>query len=290
MTPSLDPFPSPLVETEWLGPRLGAPGLAVFDGSWRLPGGGRARDDYDARHIEGTHFFDIDAIADHATDLPHMLPAPEAFAAAMGELGVSEDAAVVVYDDKGLFSAARVWWTLRAMGHTRVSVLNGGLRAWDAEGRPVVSTRTQLRAATYRPSLYSGSVVGSRDVAFAAAEGSKLILDARPRGRFEGLDPEPRPSLRRGRIPASRSLPFAELIGPDGRMLERAALAARFAEAGLDDRPVITTCGSGITAAVLVLALAVLGREDVALYDGAFAEWGRIENNPARFPVIAGDA
>lgn len=290
MASALDPFPTPLVETEWLALRLGAPGLAIIDGSWRMPGKGRARDDFAARRIERAQFFDIDEIADRKTDLPHMLPSPESFAAAMRAMGVASDDAVVVYDDQGIFSAARVWWTFRAMGHRRVSVLNGGLKAWMAEGRPVGRTQTKPAASRYEAAPREGAVATSRDVAFASAEGARLILDARPRGRFEGRDPEPRPGLRQGRIPGSASLPFGETLAPDGRLLPRDELAARFAMAGLDGRPVIATCGSGVTAAVLVLALAALGREDAALYDGAFAEWGRLDNDPARFPVIQGDA
>jgi thiosulfate/3-mercaptopyruvate sulfurtransferase len=290
MASALDPFPMPLVETEWLARRLGAPGLAIVDGSWRMPGKGRARHDFDVRRIEGAQFFDIDEIADRETDLPHMLPSPQAFEAAMRAMGIASADSVVVYDDQGIFSAARVWWTFRAMGHRRVSVLNGGLKAWLAEGRPVVRTGTKPAAARYEAALREGAVASSRDVAFASAEGARLILDARPSGRFEGREPEPRPGLRQGRIPGSASLPFDETLAPDGRLLPRDALAARFENAGLDARPVIATCGSGVTAAVLVLALAVLGRDDVALYDGAFAEWGRLENDPARFPVIEGKA
>lgn len=288
MTPSLDPFPTPLVETDWLAPRLGAAGLALVDASWRLPGNGRARDDYDARRIEGAAFFDIDEIADRASELPHMLPAPHVFAAAMKAIGITNSDAVVVYDDQGIFSAARVWWTFRAMGHARVSVLNGGLKAWIAEGRRLIRTQSKSSTAGYVAQPRRGVIATSRDVAFASVEGSRLILDARSRGRFEGGDPEPRPGLRRGRIPGSASLPFGELLSPEGRMLSRDLLAVRFAQAGLDARPVITTCGSGVTAAVLVLALAVLGREDVALYDGAFAEWGRLDNDVTMFPVAQG--
>lgn len=288
MTPPLDPFPTPLVEPDWLEARLDAAELAVVDASWRLPGQGRARDDFDMRHIAGARFFDIDAVADATTGLPHMLPSPEAFAEAMSEMGVSDSDAVIVYDDKGIFSAARVWWTFRAMGHARVSVLNGGLKAWLDEGRPVVSTRIVPERGRYSAERRADAVASSRDVALASAEGARLILDARPRGRFDGADPEPRPGLRRGRIPDSASLPFSELLTADGRLLDRAALERRLAEAGLGARPVIATCGSGVTAAVIVLALAMLGREDVALYDGAFAEWGRAENDPAAFPVVGG--
>ncbi len=290
MTPPLDPFPQPLVETDWLGARLGAPGLSIVDGSWRMPGQGRARDDYETRHIASAQFFDIDAVADRSSDLPHMLPSPADFAAAVGAMGIARNDAVVVYDDKGIFSAARVWWTFRAMGHARVSVLNGGLPAWMAEGRPIPRAPTTPKVERYHMPSRSAGVATSRDVAFAASEGARLIFDARPSGRFDGADPEPRPGLRRGRIPGSRSVPFGDLIAPDGRMLSPSALAARFEREGLDARSVIATCGSGVTAAVIVLALAVLGREDVALYDGSFAEWGREANDPAQFPVIKDSA
>ena len=282
-------LPKPLVDTEWLAERLGSGGLVVVDGSWRMPGQGRAFDDYARRHIEGAVFFDIDAVADRLSDLPHMLPTPKAFAEAVGALGVSERSNVVVYDDQGIFSAARVWWTFRAMGHRNVAVLNGGLKVWCDDGRPVTATQTSRKPVTYRPSPRPEVVACADDVRRMSEDRSRAILDARPRARFEGRDPEPRPGLRSGHIPHSVSIPFGQLLTPEGRMRRPAELAEIFAEAGVDERPVIATCGSGVTAAVIVLALAVLGRDDVSLYDGAFAEWGRLANDATLFPVRGGE-
>lgn len=283
-------LPRPLVETDWLAERLGGAGPVVVDASWRMPGRGRARDDYDARHIEGAVFFDIDAIADASSDLPHMLPSPEAFAQAMGALGVSERHDIVVYDDQGVFSSARVWWTLRSMGCRSVAVLDGGLKAWLDEGRPTTAAATVRHRTDFHAAPRAGAVATAHDVRGAIAGAGARVLDARPAGRFEGRDPEPRPGLRRGHIPGSASLPFSALLAPDGRLRGPAELAAALAAAGVDERPVIATCGSGVTAAVVVLALAVLGRDDVSLYDGAFAEWGRDVNDLALFPVSGGTA
>lgn len=283
-------LPTPLVDVDWLAPRLGRAGLVVVDASWRMPGAGRAHDDYDKRHIDGAVFFDLDAVADPSTPLPHMLPASDVFAAAVGALGISEKDAVVVYDDQGIFSAARVWWTFRAMGHAEVAVLDGGLRAWSAAGRATVSTPTRRPATTYRAATPLARVASAADMRAASRAKTAVILDARPTERFLGAAPEPRPGLRRGHIPNAASLPFGALLTTQGKMRSLAELAEALARAGLDERPAIATCGSGVTAAVIVLALSVLGRDDVALYDGSFAEWGQETNDPALFPVATGDA
>lgn len=283
-------LPTPLVETDWLADRLGRDELVVIDASWRMPGKGRARDDFDARHIAGAAFFDIDIVSDRGSDLPHMLPSPDAFAAAMSALGVSDSADIVVYDDLGIFSAARVWWTFRAMGRRNVSVLNGGLKLWLAEGRPVTGASTTRSPAAYHIPKRVGGVARAENVRRAMIERDSVILDARPSARFDGREGEPRAGLRSGHIPNSSSLPFGTLLSADGKMRPLAELAEILAAAGVDERPVIATCGSGVTAAVIVLALAALGRDDVSLYDGAFAEWGRIDNDPALFPVAGGAA
>ncbi|MBY0421030.1 MAG: 3-mercaptopyruvate sulfurtransferase [Parvularculaceae bacterium] len=283
-------MPTPLVDVEWLAARLGRAGIAVVDASWRMPGGGRARDDYDKRHIDGAVFFDLDAISDAASPLPHMLPSPEDFSQAVGALGIAPTDAVVVYDDQGIFSAARVWWTFRAMGHRTVAVLDGGLKAWIAAGHPTVSGATHRPPTTYRAAAPLARVATADDVRAASRAKSAAILDARPTERFLGAAPEPRPGLRSGHIPTAASLPFGALLTPQGTMRRPAELAETLALAGLDERPVIATCGSGVTAAVIVLALAALGRDDVSLYDGAFAEWGQQTQDPALFPVARGEA
>lgn len=283
-------LPQPLVDTDWLTAHLGADRLVVIDASWRMPGDGAARPDYERRHIPGAVFFDIDEIADPSTDLPHMLPTPASFAAAMGAFGVADDAAIVVYDDRGVFSAARVWWTFKAMGHRTVSVLDGGLKAWLDEGRPTTAQPTAPQPRLYKTRENISGVATADDVRRAAQGRDTLILDARPTARFFAQADEPRPGLRRGHIPHSRSLPFGMLTTPEGKMRRTGELEALFAERGLDERPLIATCGSGVTACVIALALAVIGREDVRVYDGSYAEWGRKENDPREFPVVVGDA
>lgn len=281
-------LPSPLVETAWLARHLGEPDIAVVDASWRLPGQGHAREDYDRRHIPGAVFFDIDEISDRSTSLPHMLPSPEDFARAVEALGISSGDRVVVYDDAGLFSAARAWWTFRVMGHEAVAVLNGGLPKWIAEGRVLTDAPTRARRGAFQARLRPELVRDAAAVRAALADGSALVLDARPPGRFEGRDPEPRPGLRRGHMPGARNLPASEIVNADGTVKPPEALAALFeARGATPDRPVITSCGSGVTAAILSLALARLGREAHGLYDGSWAEWGAADNDPALFPVVS---
>lgn len=269
------PLPT-AVSTEWLAKRLGEPDLRVLDGTWHMPQLKRdARAEFVAEHIPGAVFFDIDRIADRATSLPHMLPSAEEFADAVGALGVGSDDRVVVYDARGVVSAARVWWTFRAFGHERVAVLDGGLRAWKTEGRPVASgepspTRRHFRAAL-RPELVRDLDAMQRNVRTRAEQ----VVDARSRGRFEGTEPEPRAGLRGGHIPGSLNLPYETLYRADGTLLPPEALRSAFVEAGIAlDRPITTTCGSGITASVLALALHIAGRSDVAVYDGSWTEWG----------------
>jgi thiosulfate/3-mercaptopyruvate sulfurtransferase len=269
------PLPT-VVSAEWLAKRLGEPDLRVVDGTWHMPHLKRdAHAEFVAAHIPGAVFFDIDRIADRATPLPHMLPPADEFADAVGALGIGSDDRVVVYDARGVVSAARVWWTFRAFGHERVAVLDGGLRAWTTEGRPVASgepapTRRRFRAVL-RPELVRDLEAMRRNVATRAEQ----VVDARSRGRFEGTEPEPRAGLRGGHVPGSLNLPYETLYRPDGTLLPPDALRSAFVDAGVDlARPITTTCGSGITAAVLALALYVAGRPEVAVYDGSWTEWG----------------
>lgn len=264
----------PLISTEDLAARLGAPDLRIVDATWFLDGRD-ARAAHAAERLPGAVFFDLDAVSDPGAELPHMLPTPEAFAAAAGALGIGQRHHVVVYDALGLFSAARVWWGFRVMGAERVQVLDGGLPKWRAEGRPRESGPPAPPApATFRPSFRADAVAGLEGVRRALADGSAQVADARPAARFRGETPEPRPGLRSGHMPGAVSLPFPELLNPDGSMKDATGLRAAFAAAGIDiERPVTATCGSGVTAAIVVLALAVLGRE-AALYDGSWAEWG----------------
>jgi thiosulfate/3-mercaptopyruvate sulfurtransferase len=264
-----------LVSTEWLAKHLGEPDLRVVDGTWHMPQLGRdARAEYAQAHIPGAVFFDIDRIADRTTALPHMLPTAETFAAAVGALGIGSGDRVIVYDVRGVVSAARVWWTFRAFGHDRVAVLDGGLRAWKAEGRALEAAepappRREFRA-TLRPELVRDLDAMRRNLSTRAEQ----VLDARSRGRFEGTEPEPRAGLRGGHIPGSLNLPYETLYRPDGTLLPPDALRSALLAAGVDlDRAVTTTCGSGVTASVLALALHLVGHPRVAVYDGSWTEW-----------------
>lgn len=266
-------FPS-LVDADWLASRLEEPELRVLDASWYLPGSGRdARAEYLQGHIPGAAFFDIDRIADPASDLPHMLPDAARFAAEMGALGIGNDSAVVIYDSHGLFSAARAWWMLRVFGHERAAILDGGLPGWRARGLPLATGEAVPAAASFRPRFEPGRVWALADVVRNLQTGSACLLDARPPGRFAGTEPEPRPGLPSGHVPGARNIPFDRVTDPETRrVLPPDALRPLFE--GLDERPVVCSCGSGITACVLAFALHRLGREDVAVYDGSWAEWG----------------
>jgi thiosulfate/3-mercaptopyruvate sulfurtransferase len=268
-----------LVETEWLASRLDAPDLIVFDGSWHLPAAGRdPRAEYLAEHIPGALFFDIDEMSDERSELPHMLPSPTKFASRMKRIGLGDGMKVVVYDSVGLFSAARVWWMFRAMGHEDVAVLNGGLLKWKREGRPVTDEAPRPRAAChFTPRVNAGLVRDMSDVrALIASGGAGQIADARGPGRFAGAEPEPRAGLRAGHIPGSRNVHYASLLTAEGTLKPVEELRQVFSAAGIDvRRPVVTSCGSGVTAAVLSLALALLGQSDSGLYDGSWSEWGQ---------------
>jgi thiosulfate/3-mercaptopyruvate sulfurtransferase len=267
--------PATLVSTDWLAARLTSPDLRVIDASWYLPDMGRdALAEYGEAHIPGARFLPLEAVSDARSDLPHMAPPPEKFLSRMRRLGVGDGHTIVIYDGAGLFSAARIWWLMRLFGQ-RAAVLDGGLPKWRAEGRPLTAAPPSIRDRHMTVSRRRGLMRDVTDVAQAAKLGSAQIVDARAATRFRGDAPEPRPGLRAGHIPGSRNLPFSDLLAEDGTMKRGDALRAAFEAAGIDlGRPVITTCGSGVTAAILNLGLTLLGHADHALYDGSWAEWG----------------
>jgi thiosulfate/3-mercaptopyruvate sulfurtransferase len=272
-----------IVDTDWLAEHLNAPDLVVFDGSWHLPTANRdPKAEYLAGHIPGALFFDIDDLSDERSKLPHMLPSTVKFASRMKKMGVGDGMRIVVYDTIGLFSAARVWWTFRAMGHEDVAVLNGGLKKWKADGHPVEDGLPRPRTERHFSPLLNASLVRDMDdIKAVIAKKSAQIVDARPAGRFAGTDPEPRPGLRGGHLPGSRSVPSQTLLNDDGTLKPAEELQRIFAGAGINpSQPVITACGSGVTASILSLALAVLGQTNAAVYDGSWAEWGADKTVP----------
>jgi thiosulfate/3-mercaptopyruvate sulfurtransferase len=283
-------LPAPLVPTSWLARHLDHAGLVVVDGSWYLPAMNRdPRREYETAHVAGAVFWDLDALSDQRTTLPHMLPDPATFAARVGALGIGSEHAIVAYDGSGAnLSAARVWWMFRVFGHERVAVLDGGLRRWRAEGRPVASGTVSRPAGRFEAVFRSELVRSLAEVREILAAGGAQLLDARSRGRFEGTEPEPRPGLRAGHLPSARNLPYADLVAPDGTLHPPEELARRFRAAGIDlDRPVVTSCGSGVSACALALGLEVLGHGRYSVYDGSWAEWaGRadtpVETGPSR--------
>ncbi|MFQ5985384.1 MAG: 3-mercaptopyruvate sulfurtransferase [Alphaproteobacteria bacterium] len=272
-----------LVTTDWLAEHLEAPDVRVVDGSWYLPAANRdAREEYEAAHIRRAVFFDIDEIADTESDLPHMLPSAERFASHVRRLGLGAENRVVVYDASGLFSAARVWWMFRVFGHEDVAVLDGGLPKWRAEGRPVEDTPVVPREGHFTARMNTLLVRDLEQMRANLVTGREQVVDARPAGRFAGTEPEPRPVPRLGHIPRSLNLPFERLLrAQDATLLPPDDLARVFEDAGVDlTRPVVATCGSGVTSGIPVLALHLLGRRDVALYDGSWAEWGSRRDTP----------
>jgi thiosulfate/3-mercaptopyruvate sulfurtransferase len=276
------PKDDPLVSTDWLAERLGSPEVQVVDASWHMPAENRSgRAEHAEVHIPGAVFFDIDQIADRTSDLPHMLPTPEMFAKAAGELGLKREAEIVVYDALGVFSAPRAWWTLRTMGFPKVRVLDGGLKKWRAEGRPVEVGAVTPGATTVAERFDPALVRNADDVRGIVARGGAQLVDARSGPRFRGEAPEPRAGLRSGHMPGAKNLPFGELIRADGTMRPAGEIRAAFEGAGVDlGSPIVTTCGSGVSASLLALALARIGREDVAVYDGSWTEWGGLPDAP----------
>jgi thiosulfate/3-mercaptopyruvate sulfurtransferase len=272
-----------LIETDELERELEAPDLVVIDASWHMPDEGRdARAEYVEEHIPGALFFDIDEIADTKSSLPHMLPPPEKFSSRMRAMGVGDGSRIVIYDSRGLFSAARVWWTFRVMGVRDVSVLNGGLPKWKTEGRRLESGEPPLRTARHFTARRNADLVRDlSDMKALVKDGSAEIVDARTVERFTGKAPEPRAGLRSGHIPGARNLPYSQLLNKDGTLKEAPELERLFAKAGVDlNKPVVTNCGSGITASVLALALAEIGHRRAAVYDGSWSEWGADQSLP----------
>jgi thiosulfate/3-mercaptopyruvate sulfurtransferase len=285
----LKPDPSALVSTDWLAEHLNAPDVRVVDASYYLPGEGLSpHAEFEAHHIPGAVLFDIDEISDTSNPLPHMLPPPEKFSSRVRKLGLGDGVRIVVYDQRGMFSAPRVWWTFRLFGHDDVAVLDGGLPKWMAEGRPVEDGPARSLERHFTARMNTLMLRDKEQILANIETGREQVLDARSPGRFAGAEPEPRPGLRGGHIPGSLNLHYVDLIDPKTQTLLPAdELRRRFEAAGVDlARPVATTCGSGVTAAILALGLHLLGHRDVSLYDGSWSDWGL----PGDTPVDAGPA
>ena len=275
------------VSTQWLADRLGQPNLSIVDGSWFLPAANRnGRAEYFTAHIPGAVFFDIDLIAERSSGLPHMLPSSEAFAAAVGAMGISESHDIVVYDGAGLFSAPRVWWTFRAFGARNVFILDGGFPAWSAEGRAVEAGETVKAPVRFTPDFKAEAVKTVADVTAALKDESAVVIDARPADRFRGDAAEPRPGVRSGHMPGARNLPFTSIV-EGGRLASPDKIKAALAASGVDtSKPMITSCGSGVSAAILALALESVGTPAAGIYDGSWAEWG----SRTDLPLATGEA
>jgi thiosulfate/3-mercaptopyruvate sulfurtransferase len=276
--PEKSPF---VVDADWLQGQLGRPGLSIVDASWYLPAQGRdAKAEYDAAHIPGAIFFDQDLVVDPDSGLPHTLPRPAVFAQHVGSMGISADDTIVVYDGPGMFSAPRVWWMFRVMGAPEVFVLDGGFDNWKAAGRPVTAEATRTAPNVFFTDFDAKRVANLADMREVVEAGTAQIADARPPGRFAGTDPEPRKGVRSGHMPGAKNVPAVSL-SENGHLLPVEALRRKLAEAGLDlSKPVVTSCGSGVTAAVITLALQSVGHGDNRLYDGSWTEWGGNSDTP----------
>ena len=274
--------PKTLVSTQWLAAHLKDPDLRVLDASWYLPGSKRDPfAEYQAAHIPGARFFDLDDVSDHRSDLPHMVPPVEKFMSRMRAIGVGDGHQIIVYDGSGLFSAPRVWWLFKLMGQMDIAVLDGGFPKWQAEGHPVEDLPPILRDRHMMVRRQNQMVKDVTQVSAASKLGESEIVDARSPGRFYGKDPEPRPGLRAGHIPGSKNVFYKDLLKADDTMKSPDEMRQVFLEAGVDlDKPVITSCGSGVTAAILSLGLTRMGKTDHSLYDGSWTEWGMFPTLP----------
>lgn len=270
-----------VVSSEWLHNELGSPDLKILDASFYLPAQNRDADaEYAAGHIPGAIRFDHDKIADHSTGLPHMVPAPDVFAEAVGRMGIRENDRIVIYDGPGIFSSPRGWWLFRIMGASQVFVLDGGIDGWKTEGRPLETTIPSPEPVTFTPNFRIDKVIDFQTMLSIVSDGTRQIADARPAGRFAGTDPEPRAGMRSGHMPGAVSLPSGT-FSVNGKLRSLPELQQAIEDAGIDfGRPVVTSCGSGITAAIITLALESLGHEDNALYDGSWTEWGSRQDTP----------
>lgn len=276
---NVSPF---VVSFDWLAARLGEAGLKIVNASWYLPAQNRdGLAEYEAERIPGAVFFDQDRIVDPASRLPHALPTPEQFARAVGKLGVSETDTIIVYDGPGMFTAPRVWWMFRTFGAANAYVLNGGFDTWKAQGLPVESESPAPPAvADFKPTYDANAVIDLTAMRRTVDDGTVQIADARGSGRFTGEEPEPRPGMRSGHMPGARNVPFS-LLSEGGKLKSMSELRAILESSGLDlDQPVVTTCGSGVTAAVITLALQSLGHRDTRIYDGSWSEWGALSDTP----------
>lgn len=271
----------PLVTTQWLADHLSDPRVKVLDASFKMPGIlPLPKDDYLASHIPGAVYFDVDAVSDHSNPLPHMFPSAEQFGRDVGGLGISNGDTVVLYDSGGWVAAPRAWWMFLSFGYENVNILNGGLKKWTAEGRPVESGNVTPKPATFTAAFDAKRVRTMQQMVANVQSQAEQVIDARAADRFEGRVPEPRPGLRPGHIPGSRNLPYGNLIAADGTMKPLDDMRAAFTGIGVDlAKPIATSCGSGVSAAVLTLALYRLGIENPALYDGSWSEWG-VMNGP----------
>ena len=272
----------PLVSTEWLAEHLDAPDVRVVDASWHMPAAQRDPGaEFLAAHIPGAVFFDIDDISDETSDLPHMIPTAVKFASKVKKLGLGDGSRIVVYDSTGILPAARAWWHFRAMGHEDVVVLDGGLPKWLAEGRPVEDGPATPQERHFTPRWQADIYRSLEQMRGVVDNGDEQVIDARAAGRFEGKDPEPRAGLRSGHMPGARNIPLSALLAPDATLLPADQLKTVFEKAGVDiAKPVVSTCGSGITASVVALALFRLGQPRSAVYDGSWTEWGGLSDTP----------
>ena len=269
------------VDADWLQQRLGEPGVVIVDASWYLPAQKRdARAEYDAAHIPGARFLDQDAVSDPDSSLPHTLPSPRHFARYVGSMGVSADDTIIVYDGPGFFSAPRAWWMFRTMGVVQTYILDGGLDGWQAAGRPVTAEVTKIAPSVFHADFDASRVATLADMRLIVDSGESQIADARGPGRFSGSEPEPRAGVRSGHMPGARNLPYSAL-SENGKLLTGDRLRKAIEDAGIDlSKPVVTSCGSGITAAVITLALESLGHTRNRLYDGSWTEWGGLSDTP----------